>query len=127
MDSAADQLCVLSDASPAAIVLQGLSLSSRGIQMNEGGWWSPEPAAPPTFLALFLLLQALLWPEALTPCSEQSWIRQRLSWASVCYVFCLWQVQELSYTGKKRADERHPWVLCDSQPPSKAPPAAPAL
>lgn len=34
--------------------------------------------------------------------SEGPRIRQRLSLAAVCYAFCLGQVQEPSYTGKRR-------------------------
>lgn len=60
------------------------------------------------------------------PSSEQPWIRQRLSRAvSMCYAFRLWQVQALSCTGKRRADERQPSGPFGSQPPSKAPGPSP--
>lgn len=88
-------------------------------RMNEGGRWSLGSHCPTHCLHLFLLLGALLRPNALTRCSSsRGW--SRLSGERVCYVDCLWQVQELSCTGKRRADERHPSVLCDSHPPSKA-------
>lgn len=85
-----------------------------GGRLAEEGWASgpghPRPHPPPPLL--LPLPGTLPWPNALTPRSEQPRIRQRLSRASVCYAFCLWQVQELSCTGKRRA-ERHPSVLFD--------------
>lgn len=90
--------CACSSAPSAAA---GAQKGGAGTEEG-GGQRSHEPAAPP----LPLRLQVLQPPEALTP-----WIRQRLSPARVCCAFCLWPVQELSCTGKRRADERQPWAL----------------
>lgn len=117
MGSTSGWVCMLCASQPSSWCTEGLTI----LQQRLDGWEPGTPVVPPTFL----LLWALQYLKALTLCSEQPRIRQRLSPASVCYVFCLWQVQELSYTGKRKADERHPWAPFDSQPPSKAPGPSP--
>ena len=71
---------------------------------ERGGRRCREPAAPPPPAPSPRATAARsAYP---VPCAAR--IRQRLSPARACGAFCPWPVQELSCTGKRRADERRP-------------------
>lgn len=88
---------------------------------ERGGRRSQEPAAPPPPAPSPGETAA----RSTYPVPRAARIRQRLSPARVCCAFRPWPVQELSCTGKRRADERRPRALSilslHQRPPGPSP------
>lgn len=90
--------------------------------LQEGEWWSREPAAPAPppppppspLLLLGLRLAKCIHPVACAPTCARSpaaGIRQRRSLASVCYALCAARPGAELHRKEWGADERHPSVL----------------